>query len=316
MRRSVFIITSLVIGTLILCAFFLGYDLPTNWQYAFERRGLKIIAIVLVSCAVAFSSITFQTLTSNRILTPSIMGFEAVYLLFQTLLIFLYGTKSFDHVNSLENFFFSILLMLGFAFALFYFIFKKGKNNIFRLLLIGLVLGTLFHTISSFLQLIIDPNEFLMLQGTMYATFNDINFSLLWYALVVLVVCFVVSAPKLKLLNVILLGRENAINLGVDYFKTVRFFLFVIAIMVSVSTALVGPIIFLGLLVSNLTYELLKEYKHQIIIPACSLICIISILVAQFMVENIFNFNASISIIINFIGGIYFMYLLLKTNKL
>jgi len=316
MRRSVFIITSLVIGTLILCAFFLGYDLPTNWQYAFERRGLKIIAIVLVSCAVAFSSITFQTLTSNRILTPSIMGFEAVYLLFQTLLIFLYGTKSFDHVNSLENFFFSILLMLGFAFALFYFIFKKGKNNIFRLLLIGLVLGTLFHTISSFLQLIIDPNEFLMLQGTMYATFNDINFSLLWYALVVLVVSFVASAPKLKLLNVILLGRENAINLGVDYFKTVRFFLFVIAIMVSVSTALVGPIIFLGLLVSNLTYELLKEYKHQIIIPACSLICIISILVAQFMVENIFNFNASISIIINFIGGIYFMYLLLKTNKL
>ncbi|WP_321826754.1 iron chelate uptake ABC transporter family permease subunit [Maribacter dokdonensis] len=316
MRRTVFIITSLVIGTLILCAFFLGYDLPTNWQYAFERRGLKIIAIVLVSCAVAFSSITFQTLTSNRILTPSIMGFEAVYLLFQTLLIFLYGTKSFDHVNSLENFFFSILLMLGFAFALFYFIFKKGKNNIFRLLLIGLVLGTLFHTISSFLQLIIDPNEFLMLQGTMYATFNDINFSLLWYALVVLVVCFVVSAPKLKLLNVILLGRENAINLGVDYFKTVRFFLFVIAIMVSVSTALVGPIIFLGLLVSNLTYELLKEYKHQILIPACSLICIISILVAQFMVENIFNFNASISIIINFIGGIYFMYLLLKTNKL
>ncbi|MEP2689006.1 iron chelate uptake ABC transporter family permease subunit [Maribacter dokdonensis] len=316
MRRSVFIITSLVIGTLILCAFFLGYDLPTNWQYAFERRGLKIIVIVLVSCAVAFSSITFQTLTSNRILTPSIMGFEAVYLLFQTLLIFLYGTKSFDHVNSLENFFFSILLMLGFAFALFYFIFKKGKNNIFRLLLIGLVLGTLFHTISSFLQLIIDPNEFLMLQGTMYATFNDINFSLLWYALVVLVVCFVVSAPKLKLLNVILLGRENAINLGVDYFKTVRFFLFVIAIMVSVSTALVGPIIFLGLLVSNLTYELLKEYKHQILIPACSLICIISILVAQFMVENIFNFNASISIIINFIGGIYFMYLLLKTNKL
>lgn len=316
MRRSVFIITSLVIGTLILCAFFLGYDLPTNWQYAFERRGLKIIVIVLVSCAVAFSSITFQTLTSNRILTPSIMGFEAVYLLFQTLLIFLYGTKSFDHVNSLENFFFSILLMLGFAFALFYFIFKKGKNNIFRLLLIGLVLGTLFHTISSFLQLIIDPNEFLMLQGTMYATFNDINFSLLWYALVVLVVSFVVSAPKLKLLNVILLGRENAINLGVDYFKTVRFFLFVIAIMVSVSTALVGPIIFLGLLVSNLTYELLKEYKHQILIPACSLICIISILVAQFMVENIFNFNASISIIINFIGGIYFMYLLLKTNKL
>lgn len=316
MKKTAKTLLLLLVLTIALCAFFLGYDLPNNWQYAFERRGLKILAILVVSCAVAFSSVTFQTLTNNRILTPSIMGFEAVYLLFQTLVVFLYGNNSFDQVNSLENFFMSILLMLGFALGLFYFIFQKGKNNIYKLLLIGLVLGTLFHTISSFLQLIIDPNEFLMLQSTLYATFNDINFNLLWYALGALLLCIGLALPKIRQLDVLLLGRENAINLGVDYFKTIRNFLFLIAVMVSVSTALVGPIIFLGLLVSNLTYEIIKNYRHQVLIPACFLICVIAILTAQFMVENLFDFNASISIIINFVGGIYFMFLLLKSRKI
>ncbi|MEM9649081.1 MAG: iron chelate uptake ABC transporter family permease subunit [Bacteroidota bacterium] len=309
-------IVLLIVLALFLCFFFLLYDLPNNWHYAFERRGLKMVAIIIVSCAVAFASITFQTLTNNRILTPSIMGFEAVYLLFQTIIVFVYGDKTFTNVNSLENFIFSILLMLGFALGLFWLLFKKGKNNIYRLLLIGLVLGTLFHTISSFLQMIIDPNEFLMLQGTLYATFNDINFSLLWYALAALLFCFLLAVPKIKQLNVLLLGRENAINLGVDYHRTVRFFLFLTAVLVSVSTALVGPIIFLGILVSNLTYELFKSYKHQILIPSCCLICLVAILTAQFLVENLFNFNASIGIIINFVGGIYFMYLLLKAKKI
>lgn len=306
----------LIALALVFCAFFLAYDLPSDWHYAFQRRSLKILAIVIVSCAVAFSSISFQTLTNNRILTPSIMGFEAVYLLFQTVIIFLYGDKTFVSVNSKENFFLSILMMLGFALLLFALIFKKGKNNMYQLLLIGLVLGTLFHTLSSFLQLIIDPNEFLMLQGTLYASFNDINFDLIWYAVAALILCMILALPKLKYLDVLLLGRENAINLGVDYFKTARFFLFLIAVLVAVSTALVGPIVFLGILVSNLTYELFRSFRHHILIPACCIICIIAIMGAQYLVENLFNFNANISIIINFVGGIYFMYLLFKAKKI
>ena len=72
-------IALLVLVALVLCALFLTYGLPSNWEYSFERRSYKVLAIVIVSCSVAYSSIVFQTLTHNRILTPSIMGFEAVY---------------------------------------------------------------------------------------------------------------------------------------------------------------------------------------------------------------------------------------------
>ncbi|QDO94459.1 iron chelate uptake ABC transporter family permease subunit [Formosa sediminum] len=311
--KKIILLTVVMLG---LCALFLTYGLPTNWAYSFERRSYKVFAIGMVSCAVAYSSIVFQTLTHNRILTPSVMGFEAVYLLFQTVIVFMYGDKTFSVISAKENFFLSIVFMLGFAFILFKLIFKKENHNLYLLLLIGLVLETLFHTISSFLQLILDPNDFLILQGTLYASFNAINYDLIWYALVVLLGCFGIGLTQFRYLDVIGLGKAHAVNLGVPYFKKVRLHLFLIAALVAVSTALVGPIIFLGVLVTNLTYEMFKTYKHHILIPACCLVCFISILGAQFLVEHLFSFNIVISVIINFIGGLYFIYLLLKTRTL
>lgn len=315
MRQVLKKIWPLLLVTLALVAGFLFWDLPSNWEYALERRGVKVLAILIVSCAVASSSVSFQTLTDNRILTPSIMGFEAVYFLFQTLIVFLYGDKTFSVIDQEENFFLSILFMLGFALLLFQFLFKRGRSNMYLLLLIGLVMGTLFHTISSFLQMVIDPNEFLTLQGRMYATFNNVNYELLWYALGTVLVCFVIGGRNLRTLDVLMLGRDNAINLGVNYYGKVRLFLFLISVLVAVSTALVGPITFLGILVTNLTYELMKTHKHSILIPACCLVSTISILLAQFIVERVFNFNSTVSIIINFVGGLYFMYLLFKMKR-
>ena len=305
----------LVLSTLVLCGAFLFYKLPSNWEFTLELRGYKVASMVIVACCIAYSSVVFQTLTNNIILTPSIMRFEAVYLLIQTLIVFIYGDTTFQMIKSSENFFISIGLMLGFAFLLFVLIFKKGNSNMYFLLLIGLVLGTLFGTISSFLQLIIDPNEFLIIEGKMFASFNKVNTDLFWYALVIMLGSFILGFRNIKHLDLIVLGRENAINLGLDYNKSVKFYLFHIAVLVSVSTALVGPMTFLGILVTNLTYELFKTYKHSILIPACCLVSCVAILGGQFIVEWMFNLNTTISIIINFIGGIYFMFLLLKAKK-
>lgn len=305
----------LVFITLVFSGLFLFYNLPNNWEYALERRGVKVASILIVSCCIAYSSVIFQTLTNNKILTPSIMGFEAVYLLFQTLIVFVYGDKTYQIIKSSDNFFISIGLMLLFAFLLFVLIFKKGKNNIYFLLLIGLVLATLFETISSFLQLVIDPNEFLLVQGKMFASFNKINTDLFWYALIFTIASFIIGYKQVKNLDLISLGRENAVNLGINYNKTIKLYLFIIAVLVSVSTALVGPMTFLGVLVTNLTYELFKTYKHSVLIPACCLVSCVAVLGGQFLVEHVYNFNTTISIIINFIGGIYFMFLLLKASK-
>lgn len=292
------------------------YKMGNSWEFALHYRALKIAAIAIVSWCVAYSTIAFQTLTNNRILTPSIMGFEAVFMLFQTLLVFLHGENSLQAVGTVGNFVISTLLMIGFAFLLYFLIYKRGVDNMFLLLLIGLVLGTLLNTLSSFLQLLLDPNNFFIVQGKMFASFSNINQELLGYAFAIVAVVLLIGMRYTNRLDVLALGKNQAINLGLDYDKNIQMFLTLIAIMVAVSTALVGPVLFLGLLVSNLTYEILKTYKHHILIPACALVTLIVLVGGQFLAERILKLSTPISVIINFVGGIYFMFLLLKRKKI
>lgn len=111
------------------------------------------------------------------------------------------------------------------------------------------------------------------------------------------------------------LGRENAINLGVDHQRIVKTLLILVAILTSVSTALVGPLTFLGLLVMNVTFEFIGDYRHRILIPAAMLLAIITLVIGQLLVTHLFTFKTTLSIIVNFVGGVYFIYLLLRANK-
>ncbi|MBD1421292.1 iron chelate uptake ABC transporter family permease subunit [Sphingobacterium chuzhouense] len=286
-----------------------------NLDFVLPRRAYKIWAMVLISCAIAYSSIVFQTISSNRILTPSIMGFDSFYLLLQSTLVFIYGDKTFQALSNSSNFMLSVTLMLLFAVLMYVFVFKKESKSIYILLLVGLLLGTLFRSISSFIAMLLDPNEFLYVQSSMFASFENIQINLLGISTLVLVGAMGWGTRYFRQLDVSSLGRENAISLGVDYNKLVRNNLMIISVMVAVSTALVGPITFLGLLVANLSYELFKSNRHREMIFGCCLLTCVVVIGGQYLVEHVFNMSTTISIIINFIGGIYFIYILLKTNR-
>lgn len=301
---------------LICSALFLFFKMGNNWEFALRLRSTKLAAIIIVSCAVAFSSVAFQTLTNNRILTPSIMGFESVYMLLQTVIVFAYGDQTFKVLSGFGNFMLSVAGMVAFAFLLYVLIYKKGKDNLYLLLLVGIILGTLFTSLSSFMQLLIDPNDYFIIQGKMFATFNKINRSLLWPSAAVLVLMLAIGFRNAKYLDVLALGRDQAINLGIDYNRTVQLFLFIIAVLTSISTALVGPITFLGLLITNLTYEIFKTYKHSVTIAASCIVAAITLLSGQFVMERLLNLSIPVSTIINLAGGLYFMYLLLRVRKL
>lgn len=306
----------LAVALIVLTVLFLFHNLGGNWEFALRLRTVKVISMLIVSCCIAYSTVAFQTLTNNRILTPSIMGFESVYLLFQTIVVFIYGDLTYQVLSNVNNFFYSIFGMIIFALFLYVLIYKKGKDNLYLLLLVGLVLGILFNNLSSFMQLLIDPNDFFIVQGKMFASFNKINQDLLGYASGIMFLVLLIGFRLTKFLDVMALGKDQAINLGINYNPMVRFFLIIIAVLTSISTALVGPITFLGLLVSNLTYETFKTHKHSSIIVACSLLSAVILVGGQFMMERFFNLLIPISTIINFIGGIYFMFLLLRVRKL
>ena len=294
---------------------FILYGVELTNSYSIEKRSIRLLSMLVVGISVASSSIIFQTITANRILTPSIMGYEAVFVLFQTLIVFLYGDKAFKVISQQENFFYAILFMLGFSLLLYFLLFGKNRRSMYYLLLTGMVLGTLFMTLSQFLHVLIDPNEFSIVQNFMFVSFAKMNTKLLSVAGITMLVALIYTGWNARYLDVMALGRDQAISLGVDYDKMVRRFLFVISLLVSVSTALVGPITFLGILVTNLTYELFRTRKHRDMLVISSLVACLTLILGQFLVEHVLQFSTTVSIIINFMGGVYFMYLLWITRK-
>lgn len=300
--------------SIVLILFYLFYQLGSNWGYILPRRGYKVLAIVLTGAAIAFSTVIFQTITNNRILTPSIMGLDSVYLFIQTVLIYFFGSTSVAALKNL-NFLLSVGLMVLFAAILYRLLFMREQQNIYFLLLVGIIFGTLFDSLATFMQVLIDPNEFMSIQDKMFASFNNVNTDLLYISIITLGGIAIYFSRFNKYLDVISLGREQAINLGVDYEHIVKRMLFIIAILVSVATVLVGPITFLGLLVANIAYEFLRTYKHSILITGAILISVIALVGGQLVVERVFTFSTTLSVIINFVGGVYFIYLLLRGSR-
>ena len=235
---------------------------------------------------------------------------------FQTFIVFVFGSNNLAKIGNNFNFILSVVFMMIFSIILFKILFKKEGTDIFFLLLLGLVCGTFFQSLSSFMQVLIDPNEFSIVQNKMFASFNNVNTNILWLALVGIFLAIVYTYKNLNSLDVLSLGRDNAINLGVDYDGTVKKMLIVISILVSVSTALVGPITFLGLLVVNITREFFKTYKHKYLIIGSMLVSSIALVGGQLLAERVTNFSTPISVIINFAGGTYFIFLLLKEGKI
>ncbi len=312
MRKKILILAFL---TLIMTLVFIFAGLKDFDEYALKNRFLQIAAIVIVAICIAVSTVIFQTLCNNKILTPAIIGLDSLYMLLQSALIFSLGSANLSVYKNDINFLITLFCMVVFSLGLYKILFSSDKS-IYLIMLLGLIFGTLFSTLSSFFEILIDPDEFMVIQGRMFASFDNVAFDVLTLAYIVTLLSFVWIFRYMKFLDPLSLGKDLSINLGINYQKISKHLMIIIAILTSISTALVGPITFLGLLVVNITYELFKSSKHSILLLACVLISILALLGGVFFVSRVFDYNTTISVIINFLGGIYFIYLVLKGNKL
>ncbi|EAK8256382.1 iron chelate uptake ABC transporter family permease subunit [Campylobacter jejuni] len=312
MRKKMLILSFL---TLNMIGIFIFVGLNGFDEYALKSRFLQIAAIIIVAICIAVSTVIFQTLCNNKILTPAIIGLDSLYMLLQSALIFSFGAANLSVYKNDINFLITLVCMVVFSLGLYKILFSSDRS-IYLIMLLGLVFGTLFSTLSSFFEVLIDPDEFMVIQGRMFANFDNIAFDVLILAYIISFLSFIWIFRYMKFLDPLNLGKDLAINLGINYQKISKQLMIIIAILTSISTALVGPITFLGLLVVNITYELFKTAKHSILLSACILISILALLGGVFFVSRVFDYNATISVVINFLGGIYFIYLVLKGNKL
>lgn len=304
----------LALAAVIAAACFMTVGARGGWGFVLSLRGGKLAGLVLVGTAVAVSTVLFQTLTENRILTPAVMGFDALYVAIQTAVVFALGAQGAAAIDPRLRFAGEAVLLAAAALGLFRWLFD-GRRGFHLVVLAGLVFGILCRGLANLLQRILDPNEFSVLQSLLFTRFNVVDTALLPVAAVAILAAGALALRLAPTLDALALGRDTAINLGIDHRRMVTILILLVAVLVSVSTALVGPVLFFGLLVSNLAYLAIGTERHLHTLPAATLIAIACLAGGQTVLERLLGYDAALSVVIEFAGGIVFILLLLRGTR-
>ncbi|MFI3242693.1 MAG: iron chelate uptake ABC transporter family permease subunit [Akkermansia sp.] len=286
-----------------------------DWQYNIPLRLKTMAAIILVSIAVGMSSLVFQTITNNYILTPSIMGLDNLYVFIQTVVIYFWGSHQLVMMSSTSQFLMSLCLMILASVGIFVFMFKGMGHSIYYVVLIGIVFGIAFDGMSNFMQVLIDPDEYAIVEGKMFARFDCINLELLGMSALIIALTSLWIIKDFKKYDVLILGRANSITLGVNYKPLILKTLVAVSILTSASTVLVGPVTFLGILVVSLARLIFPTYRHSILSLGTILVSA-CILIFGMYLTRLIDLKVPLSVMINLAGGSFFIYLILKFKRI
>nr|WP_225751192.1 iron chelate uptake ABC transporter family permease subunit [Pseudoclavibacter sp. Marseille-Q3772] len=315
LRRDAIVIIVLALVVAAAAAMYVLYGIRGNIEYVIQRRLSSVAALAIVAIAIGVSTTLFQTITANRLLTPSIMGFDSLYILLQTVIVAATGMTGATVFGTTGQFWLEVGAMIGFSVLLYGWLLTTN-TRVHKLLLIGVVFGMLFRGISTFLQRVLDPDAFAVLQNTFFASFTDIDKELVPFAAALTAVGCAIAWYDRKRMDVMSLGVPIATNLGVNPRNMRIRMLAVVALLVSVSTALVGPVTFFGLIVVHLAYRSIRVARHALLLPAASLIGMVALILGQVLVERVFKLDITLSIIIEFLGGLLFLALVLRRKHL
>lgn len=314
-RKLTIMAIVVVVVAIVYMVYGVKFENQRLFHYAMKIRTPKLIVMAITAFAIGGASIVFQSIINNTIVTPCLLGMNSLYTLIHTVIVFTLGAGSVLVMNPNYSFILDLVLMGVTATIIYSYLFKKTNHNILYVLLIGTVLTSFFSSIQSTLLRVMDPNDYDTLLTTLVASFSNINSKIIVLSLVLLAAVILGLRKELALLDVLTLGKDQAINLGVDYDRSIRKLLLGVTLCISIATAMVGPISFLGLIIANLSRQFLQTYRHSWLIAGATLFGTIILIGGQLIVERVFSYSIPISIFITVGGGLYFLYLLLARKK-
>ena len=208
---------------------------PKFFAYAMGLRLPRLAVILIAGFAISAAAIVFQTIIRNTIVTPCLLGMNSLYLLIHTAVVFFLGSGSLFAVNPVYAFAADVIVMGFVAGFIYYTIFQKTGGNVLYVLLIGTVLSTFFSSMQNSLTRIMDPNEYDALLNTLTASFTNVNAACIIPGALLLAAIAWWLRKDLAILDVISLGREQAVSLGVDYERTLRRLMVGVALYIAVA---------------------------------------------------------------------------------
>lgn len=320
--RKYWIIFGVVVILGLLAAFgLLVYNNPVpvtspSFIPVVRRRMNAIIAMAIAAVTQSVATVAFQSVTNNKIITPSLLGFEALYTTIQTSVLYFFGIGALVAFSGTQAFLIQVVAMVVLSLLLYGTLLTGKFGNLQFMLLIGIIIGTGLRSLSSFMRRLLSPSEFDILQARLYGSVNNADpeyFPIVIPIVILVIVLFMMNTNKL---NVLSLGKDVSTNLGMNYQKGLIQTLVLVSILMSISTALVGPMTFFGFLVATLTYQLTPTYNHKYLFPMAIALSFLVLSGAYFLMYHVFNAQGVVSVIIELIGGGTFLILIFRKGKL
>lgn len=288
---------------------------PGFWRVA-ELRATSLVVIAIVVICQAMATVAFQSATNNRIITPSIMGFEALYVAVQTASVFFLGAAGVVALQGVPQFALQLTIMVVFAMLLYGWLLSGKYGNMQVMLLVGIILGGGLGSVSAFMQRLLTPSEFDVLTAKLFGSISNAEVAYLPLAVPLCLAAAGALWWRARRLNLVAMGRDVTTNLGLDHRREGMIVLFLVSVLMAVSTALIGPMTFLGFLVATLAYQFAGTHDHRYIFPVAVLTGFVILTGAYFVLKNIFYAQGAVSIIIEAVGGATFLIVILRKGRL
>lgn len=287
-----------------------------RWWRISSMRASTLVVIAVVTFCQAQATVAFQTVTNNRILTPSIMGFESLYVLVQTTVVFFFGTTSVASLDPLTRFVLQAAAMVLFAVLLYSWLLSGRFGNLHVMLLVGIVLGAGMGSLSTFLQQMLEPSTFDVLRARLFGSIGNANTGFLWLVVPVCAVAGVAVWLLSRRLDVLALGADISTGLGIRHRRQVMLVLTLVAVLMAMSTSLVGPMTFLGFLSATLAYSIADTHEHRRILPVAWLVGYLTLAGAYFLLRHVLSLVDSVTIVVELIGGLLFLVVVFRKGRL
>lgn len=266
----------------------------------FDLRFPRIFIAMLGGAATAVSGVLLQAVMKNPLTDPGIIGISSGASLTAVLI-----TAFFPSLF----FFTPLFAFLGgmMAFLLVYGLSYQDGLSPLRIILVGVAVNTMFSGILSVFQ---TTTTSMVNANITMKTWNDV-WNLLLYSVIGLAAGMVVA----KRCNLLALEDQTVRSLGVNVIRN-RMIISVIAVLLaSISTAIIGPISFLGLIVPHIA-RLLVGSDHRILIPYTALVGAFALLLADTVGRIIIApYEISAAVILSVVGGPFFILLLRRSKK-
>ncbi|MGC6173141.1 iron chelate uptake ABC transporter family permease subunit [Lacrimispora sp. 38-1] len=281
-----------------------------------RRRMAALCAMIISAVCQSLATVAFQSSTNNRIITPSLLGFEALYGVIHTSTMFFFGAGVFIKFSGIGSFLFQVAVMVLMCLILYGWLLSGKYGNLQLMLLVGVIIGTGLRSVSSFMRRLLAPSEFDILQARLFGSVNNADAEYFPVAIPIVIFTALLILAYSKKLNVLSLGKSASTSLGVNHQSGTIYTLVLVSVLMSISTSLVGPLTFFGFLVAVLTYQAAPTYDHRYIFPMALAIGFLILTGSYFFMYHVFRAQGVVSVIIEMFGGITFLIVMLRKGTL